>query len=198
MTEPKRMLDENTGKEILVYDHGMIKDAVTGHIIKPSENGKITTSERGRELQKLRHEQVKEKIRNEILRRTKMFKQEDMGEILNTDDAYVYGVGKVYQKTVLDDKAYPRDALDAIELIGKIGDFIPKDHSPLALPENEFSLMTSMSLETAEQLWQIIRMHDEIYGKKTHGNELHAPVIIDLTEEQDRLTEQGKRRIEYE
>jgi hypothetical protein len=165
-TKPKREKDE-TGREILVYDNGLIKEASTGHIIKPPNNG-ITSSERGRELTNIRHEKVRAKTRSEILRLTKAANLPDMPPIENADDAYSLGVALTWAASVLNPEAYPRDKIDALEVIGKIADFLPREKQQVTLPTDGLNIFANIS---ADALLQIAERVEENARNRESENE---------------------------
>ncbi len=146
--DAKKIIDE-TGRELLVYEKtGLVKDAKTGHVLnQPKGLNNIQTSERGRALANERHERVRVKARDEILRVTKENRQPGEPEIITHDDAYVVGVGRAWKKVILGEKSYPRDILDGLEKLGKIADFLPRERQPGELPENGFNFFGNISAE---------------------------------------------------
>lgn len=146
MAEPERTTDEN-GREILKYPSGMVRDAKTGKIIT-----NVLTPERAREIAVNGWQVVREKTREEILRTTnEKLKAGGKPSVTDGAEAYSVGVGKVWERTVLNDKAYPRDQIDALTTIGKIADFVPRENS-VTLVQNNL-----IDPETAKEIIRFVR-----------------------------------------
>jgi hypothetical protein len=146
MPEPRREKDES-GKEILIYKSGMTKDASTGHIITPPVTSRIKSGEQGRELANVRHENVRAKARREIMRQTKAANLPDMPPIETEEDAYVAGIGLTWKKSVLNPEAYPRDVINALEMVGKLADFTQRERAPIELPKDGINIFANLSPE---------------------------------------------------
>jgi hypothetical protein len=172
---PRTEMD-TTGREILVYDDsGLVKDKKTGAIKNPPVRSRIN-SNRGREMATARHEATRQKVRNEILKRTKAANPD--ADIQTADDAFAFGAGETWEKSVLADKAYPRDRISAIEMISKLGDFQPRSGQPI--PSASLTDETPMDLETARYIIQIYEYYEKVY--KPAQQALHPPIIIDPME----------------
>lgn len=165
--EPKKDIDEN-GRSILKYDSGLIRDVATGHIIHPPESAIIRTSERGAELGHIRHEKVKEKVRGEILKVSNESRPPSEPEFPDADSAYAFGVGQTWNDSVLNPDSYPRDKIDALEVIGKLADLIPNNKQPvaeIAPSPTGLNLFGNMSIESLVELAEALqksRQEEEI------------------------------------
>ena len=79
---PKKTKDE-TGREILEYKNGLIKDASNGQIIQAPASGQIRTSERGRELARIRWDKAREHAEQAIDDAAKLKGGEGWGKVVN-------------------------------------------------------------------------------------------------------------------
>lgn len=181
---PERKLDEKTGKEILVYPSGLIKEAKTGYTIMPGRANKIASSEQARDMAYKSHlarkEKQRDKIREEILRVTNESNIPDLERLTDSADAYSVGCGLVWQNAVLNPDSYPRDQIDGLKAIGEVGDFVPTRR------ESEEILMSrlaetfgvqSLDRDTLRQLTVIVLGFDR--------PNLNYPDVIDAEEESD-------------
>jgi hypothetical protein len=152
----EREIDE-TGREVLTYPSGL----KTGRIIHPMNETHINSSERGRELATVRHERVRKKVRRAILKATQEANIPDT-EVLTASDAYAVGASIVWQNSVLNPDAYPRDQIEGLEVIGRLGDMIPNKKASEETPPPAAQL--NLSLEAILGLTQMVRK--ELEGKK--------------------------------
>jgi hypothetical protein len=162
---PKKVIDE-TGREILLYKNGMKKEASTGHIINPPNRAKFN-SEQGRELANERHEKVRHLTRREILRRTK---EAHPGIEMTEEEAYAIGAGQVWEDSVLKGK-YPRDKISALEALGKLSGFTPRQGQPqVGLPANDNGINIFASF-SGDDLLGLASALKEVHEEKKHHDE---------------------------
>jgi hypothetical protein len=114
---------ERDGVRVLVYDNGMERNGVTGHIMKPAD-GTVITRERATILHRNRQEKQARLLREAIVAET----VDKLDVPKHGPAAAVAAAGGIlWREIVLSPDAYPRDRMDAWEKLGKYAQVLPSD-----------------------------------------------------------------------
>jgi hypothetical protein len=144
---------ETEGRKPIVLRNGTLKDPVTGQFLTGPTEGKITSSERGRELALRRHEVSQSKARKGLV---KAYEEHTGTPGGRPSDAYGELAAEFARSALANAMEKPRDATAAAKLALRLADMLPADERA-AVPV--VAVQINVAPEVAE--WMARKLEEE-------------------------------------
>lgn len=151
---------ERDGRNVLVYESGLERDAESGRILKPAA-GTLITRQNSTAYHRRRQEKTAALLRRRITDATNSgLLPPGVPAVRDSAEAFAVGGQVIWEDVVMNADAYPRDRLEAWQTLGKYSRVLPADPRQADADPDESARLNAaaavMNVQTARILARVL------------------------------------------